>query len=151
MRRIEWALGSLSGLLGLAALAFSLTHQIQQRETGTVIYGPGIGQVTTTSVLLSAGLAVVAALLVALSAWQDARRQTRGGWRWLALLGAALSVVGVYLLILSDLWVAVAGPPPSYVAMASVALLFMPSALAAILCAVVAALPRGQRQAPALA
>ncbi|HEX8727349.1 MAG TPA: hypothetical protein VF739_01925 [Ktedonobacterales bacterium] len=53
--------------------------------------------------------------------------------------------------LLSDLWAAVAGPPPSYVAMANIALLVFPSTLAAILCAVVAALPRGQRQAPALA
>jgi hypothetical protein len=101
--------------------------------------------------MLSAGLAVLAALLVALSAWQDTRRPARGGWRWLALLGAALSVVGVYLLVLSNLWVAYGGSAPAYTFQISVALLFVPSTLAAILCAVLAALSRGQRQAPALA
>lgn len=107
--------------------------------------------------LLACCLVVVASLLVALGAAQDARRmaarQARGGWRWLVMVGAALSVVGVFLLSLSGLWVVFgsSASAPAAGSQISVGLLFAPAALAAIVCAVIAALPRGQRQAHALA
>ena len=155
MRRIEWALGLLSAALGLAALVFTATQHIVQVMPGTVLYGPGIRNTTIIASLLGCGLSVAASLLVALAAWQDARRTAarlaRGSWRWLIVPGAALCVVGVYLQAASNLWVAVGGSAPAYNSEISIALLFFPSALAAILCAVVAALSRGQRQAPALA
>ncbi|MFI5276525.1 MAG: hypothetical protein ACHQ1E_04600 [Ktedonobacterales bacterium] len=120
MRRIEWTLGLLSGLLGLAALALTLTQQTitVQSDVGTTLYGVGIYKVTTASLLLSTGVTVIPALLVALSAWQDVRRQARGqargGWRWLAPVGAALSVAGVYLLVLNNLWVTFGSSGPIY-------------------------------------
>lgn len=150
MRRVEWMSGLLSGLLALAALAFTLTHQTMQSYQATAVYGPAVDRVTTTSVVISVGLASVAALVVALSATQDAPRPARGPWLWLLLLAALLCVGGIYLLVISDLWV-MTGTLAAPGFQISVGLLFAPAALAAILCAVAAALPRGQRQAPALA
>ncbi len=107
--------------------------------------------------LLACCLVVVASLLVALGAAQDARRLAaglaRGGWRWLVMVGAALSVVGVFLLSLSGLWVVFGGSAsaPAAGSQISAAPLFTPAALAAVLCAVSVALPRGQRPESALA
>jgi hypothetical protein len=155
MRRIEWTLGLLSGLLALAAVVFTATQHIVQVTPGTAVYSIGTRNATIIASLLGCGLVVVASLLVALAAWQDARRTAaglaRGSWRWLTAPGAALCVVGVYLLAANNLWVAVGGSAPVYGAETSAAALFFPSTLAAILCAVVAALPHAQRQAPALA
>lgn len=169
MRRLEWALGLLSGLLGVAAFVFTLTQHPTHNFTGMAIYGASSSAWTISgtisegananlgtaiSVALATGVALLAALLVALSAVQDARTQApRSPWRLGVVAGAALSVGGGYLLILSGLWaeVGVSLANPAGSTEISVALLFVPSTLAAILCAVVAVVPRGQRQAPALA
>lgn len=161
MRRLEWTLGLLSAVLALAAIVFTATQHTFQMTTGSVVvYGPGTrGDASIISSPLACCLVVVASLLVALGAAQDARRmaagQARGGWRWLVMVGAALSIVGVFLLSLSGLWVVFGGSAsaPAAGSQISAALLFTPAALAAIMCAVIAALPRGghQRQAHALA
>jgi hypothetical protein len=151
MRRVEMVSGLLSGLLALAAVAFTATEHVMRSGTATTVYGPSVDRITTTSVILSIGLETVAALVVAVSATQDARREARGPWLWLLLLATLLSVGGIYLLVISDLWVVTGTLTAPGYEQISVGLLFAPAALAAILCAVVAALPRGQRQAPALA
>lgn len=158
MRRIEWALGLLSAVLAIAAIVFTSTHRAVQVTAGTAVYGAGVDQgVAVFTSLLACCLVVVASLLVALGAALDARRLAsglaRGGWRWLVMVGAALSIVGVFLLGLSGLWVAIGGSTSAPAAgnLISAALLFAPTALAAVLCAVSVALPRGQQQAPALA
>jgi len=157
MRRAELICGMLAGLLGVAALALALTQHPTHMFSGTVSYaplvpGPNPRDVTTLSTLLAAGVAVVACLLVALAAVRDTRsRATRGAWRWGAPLAALASVGGVYLLILSTIWVGFGGPGPFYRIEISASLLFAPAMLAAILCALASFWPRRAMAAPPVA
>jgi hypothetical protein len=140
MRGIERVSGFLAGLLGIAALVFALTQHVERSFTGTVLYGPGVSGGDMLSIVLALTLAVVTALAVALSAMQDTRSLGRGVWRWPLILGAALCVGGIYLLILSDIWVEVGTAPATD--LISAGLLFAPSALAAIICALASLRPR---------
>ena len=164
MRRVELICGVLAGVLGLAALALALTQHPTRMFTGMVSYGaltsgasPASETISETmrSLLLSAALAVVACLLVALAAVQDARsratrsRATRSPWRWVALLAACATIVGVYLLVLSEIYVGFGGSGPFYQFEVSASLLFAPAMLAAIFCALAALAPRRAQPSPA--
>ncbi len=140
MRSIERVSGFLAGLLGIAALVFALTQHVERNFTGTALYGPEVSSGETLSIVLALALAVGPALIVAASAMQDTRSRGHGVWRWPLIVGAALCVGGIYLLILSEIWVQVGTIPASDLINAG--LLFTPSALAAIICALASLRPR---------
>ena len=78
----------------------------------------------------------------------------RGIERTLGLLSGALALAALVVTLSQHTVQVIPGGRAVYgpgMAETSAALLFAPAALAAILCAVVAALPRSLRQAPALA
>ncbi len=143
MRSVERVFGFLAGLLGTAAVVFALTQHTVRSFTGTATYGPGVDGANTRYIILSVGLAVVASLVVALSAMQDTRSLTRGVWWWLLLLGAVICIGGIVLLITGDILVEVTQSQTSSVQI-SAGLIFAPAALAAIVCALAALRPRAQ-------
>jgi hypothetical protein len=160
MRSVERTLGLLAGLLGVAAFVSTLTQHPTHIFAGMATYGAGSsgwnvsGAIsegananlgTAISVALATGVALLATRLVALSAVQDARaRGPRSPWRLGVVAGALLSLVGGYLLIISNLWaeVGVSQANPVGSTEISAALLFAPAMLAAILCALAALAPR---------
>ncbi len=157
MRRFERVTGALAGLLGLTALAFTLTEHPTRVFSGTVsdwalVSGATPPGATTLSTLLAAGVAVLASLLVTLAAVQDTRiHATRGAWRWGVPLATLACAGGVYLLILSDIWGGFGGAGPFYQNEVSAALLFAPAMLAALLSALASVWPRHADAAPAVA
>lgn len=164
MRWIERVSGLLAGLLAIAAGALALWLPADQTlalvgcgagcAESSVVFGPGISASLHNAIILPVAIIVVAALVIAAVALLDARRPARSrALVALALVSATVCLIGAGVLLAGNINVTYAPSPPSpsmLILQYNVGALFIPTFVAAIVCAFTVLWPRRPAQ-PAIA
>jgi hypothetical protein len=155
MRRIERVSGLLAGLLAIVAGLLAFWLPADQTVANTVVFGPGVSASLHNAIIPPVAIIIVAALAIATTSLLDARRPAHSrALVALALVATIVCALGAGVLLAGNIALVFAAPPDrgsGLILQYNAGALFIPTLVAAIVCAITAIWPRRAAQPAARA